>query len=283
MPPAAPQERKDLERRPRRGLPGKLVVWDAELLGDGTAVTAMPVEQLHNAGRLAELTRAPQRALVGYRIDHPDAPVRRDGVRRPLHEAWLGRDPPEREAELIDEANAAHATDGTLAATSPHPQRQSVRCKAGWARGRGGPAPGRPHWTAIGRSVRAAACEPPPVEGELNSDGAVRVHSAFAAEDPQAGEDRRLLRELRWACGVELCSDDRAHRAAFSKDCAVPGKAGDLLIREVAPRLADERRVDYRVEQQVSPGWLNVASAGTEVPGRELQTLEGGRRLGCRT
>ena len=50
-------------------------MWDAELLGDGTAVTAMPVEQLHNAGRVAELARAPQRVLVGNRIDQPDAPM----------------------------------------------------------------------------------------------------------------------------------------------------------------------------------------------------------------
>jgi hypothetical protein len=93
MPPAAPQEQQHLERRARRGLPGNLVVWDAELLGDGTAVTAVPVAQLHNAGRIAELTRPLQRALVGDWIDHPDASVRRDGMRRPLHEAWLGRDP----------------------------------------------------------------------------------------------------------------------------------------------------------------------------------------------
>jgi hypothetical protein len=39
--------------------------------------------------------------------------VRRDGVRRPLHEAWLGRNPAEREADLIDEANAAHGADRT--------------------------------------------------------------------------------------------------------------------------------------------------------------------------
>jgi hypothetical protein len=108
-----PQERQNLEPRPRRGLLWNLVVWNAELPGDGTAVTAVPVEQLHNAGRVAELARARQRALVGYRIDHPDAPLRRDGVRRPLHEAWLGRNPAEREADLIDEANAAHTADGT--------------------------------------------------------------------------------------------------------------------------------------------------------------------------
>jgi hypothetical protein len=36
-------------------------------------------------------------------------PVRRAGVRRPLHEALLGRNPAEREADLIDEANAAQA------------------------------------------------------------------------------------------------------------------------------------------------------------------------------
>jgi hypothetical protein len=113
VPPAVPQERQDLERRPRRGLPENLVVWDAELFGDGAAVTAVPVEQLHNAGWLAELRRTPQRALVGDRVEHPDAPLRRDGVRGPLHEAWLGRDPAEREADLIDEADAAHASDGT--------------------------------------------------------------------------------------------------------------------------------------------------------------------------
>ncbi len=113
MPPAAPQERQNLEWRPCRGLLGHLVVWDAELFGDGTAVTAVPVEQLHNTGWLDELSRTPQRGLVGYRVEHPDAPLRRDGVRGPLHEAWFGRDPAEREADLIDEADAAHAIDGT--------------------------------------------------------------------------------------------------------------------------------------------------------------------------
>jgi hypothetical protein len=34
-------------------------------------------------------------------------------VRGPLHEAWLGRDPAEREADPIDEPDAAHASDGT--------------------------------------------------------------------------------------------------------------------------------------------------------------------------
>jgi hypothetical protein len=77
------------------------------------AVTAVPVEQLHNAGRVAELTRALQRGLVGHRVDHPDAPPRCDSVRGPLHEAWLGRDPAEREADPIDEPDAAHASDGT--------------------------------------------------------------------------------------------------------------------------------------------------------------------------
>jgi hypothetical protein len=114
VPPAAPQERQNLEWRPRRGLFGNLIVWDAKFLRDTTAVTAVPVEQLHNAGWLAELRRTPQRALVGYRVEHPDAPLRRDGVRGPLHEAaWLGHDPTEREADLIDEADAAHAGDGT--------------------------------------------------------------------------------------------------------------------------------------------------------------------------
>jgi hypothetical protein len=110
VPPAAPQERQDLKRRLCRGLLGNLVVWNAKLLGDGTAVTAVPVEQLHNAGRVSELTRARQRALVGYRIDYPDAPLRRYGVGGPLHEAWLGCDPAESEADLIDKANAVHAT-----------------------------------------------------------------------------------------------------------------------------------------------------------------------------
>jgi hypothetical protein len=75
MPPAAPQQRQDLERRSRRWLSGNLVVGDAELLSDGVAVTPVPVEQLHNTGRVSELTRAVQGALVGYRIDYPDAPV----------------------------------------------------------------------------------------------------------------------------------------------------------------------------------------------------------------
>ena len=130
MPPAAPQERPNLEPRPRRGLPGNLVVRDAELLGDGTAITAVPVEQLHNAGRLAELTRPPQRALVGYRIDQPDAPVHREGVRGPLHEVGLGRDPAKREADLIDKANAAHAGDGTW------PDPLSTAYRVGLLRGR---------------------------------------------------------------------------------------------------------------------------------------------------
>jgi hypothetical protein len=46
---------------------------------------------------------------------HPPPP--RHG---PLHEAWLGSDPAEREAELTHEANAAHVTDHTLAEASQH-------------------------------------------------------------------------------------------------------------------------------------------------------------------
>jgi hypothetical protein len=59
VPPAPPQERQHLERRTRRGLRWNLVVGDAELLGDGAAVTAVPVEQLQDAGRVAELASAP--------------------------------------------------------------------------------------------------------------------------------------------------------------------------------------------------------------------------------
>ena len=47
---------------------------DAQSRGDGTAVTAVPVEQLHNADRLAELTRALKCLLVGYWVDQPDLP-----------------------------------------------------------------------------------------------------------------------------------------------------------------------------------------------------------------
>ena len=86
---------------------------DAQSRGDGTAVTAVPVEQLHNPDRLAELTRALKCLLVGYWVDQPDLPPGRDGVRRPLHETRLGRDPTECETELIDEADPAHLTDGT--------------------------------------------------------------------------------------------------------------------------------------------------------------------------
>jgi hypothetical protein len=88
-------------------------VSDAQSRGDSTAVTAVSVEQLHNADRLAELTRALKCLLVGYWVDQPDLPPGCDGVRRPLHETRLGSDPAEREAELIDEADPAHLTDGT--------------------------------------------------------------------------------------------------------------------------------------------------------------------------
>jgi hypothetical protein len=88
-------------------------VSDAQSRGDSSAVTAVSVEQLHNADRLAELTRALKCLLVGYWVDQPDLPPGRDGVRRPLHETRLGGDPTECEAELIDEADPAHLTDGT--------------------------------------------------------------------------------------------------------------------------------------------------------------------------
>ena len=86
---------------------------DAELRGDSTAVTAVSVEQLHNADRLAELNRALKCLLVGYWVDQPDLSLGRDGVRRPLHKTRLGGDPAECEAGLIDEADPAHLTDGT--------------------------------------------------------------------------------------------------------------------------------------------------------------------------
>jgi hypothetical protein len=50
-------------------------------------------------------------------------------VRRPLHEARLARNPAEREADLIDEANTAHTADATR--PKPH-STQNTRVRR-WA------------------------------------------------------------------------------------------------------------------------------------------------------
>ena len=71
----------------------------------------MPVEQLRNAGRLAELTRAPARASSATGSITQTRPWDATACDARCMKRGSERDPAEREAELIDEANVAHAID----------------------------------------------------------------------------------------------------------------------------------------------------------------------------
>ena len=80
-PPAKPHDRPELERRPRQ-LPGYDEVRNPESLRDGGAVAAVPVEQLHDRRRLAELAHPRVELRPVDDVEEPDAPVDLEGVRR---------------------------------------------------------------------------------------------------------------------------------------------------------------------------------------------------------
>ena len=103
-PPATPHHRAELERRSRQSARDDLVR-HAEPLCDGGAVPVVPVEQLHDGRRLAELADAIVEAGIVDDVEEPDAPVGGEGVRGAP--ARLVLDPAEPVGELVDDVQAA--------------------------------------------------------------------------------------------------------------------------------------------------------------------------------
>lgn len=115
VPSLPPQHGDHLEGRiVGRGV-GDRVVRDTEAAGDARAIATVAVEQLDDGRRLTERAHAVERLVVVDRVDHPHAAAGDDGVRSPLHEVRLRRDPADREVELVDEA---HELDRSYAASA---------------------------------------------------------------------------------------------------------------------------------------------------------------------
>src|SRR4029079_12739340 len=73
-PPAQLNDRAQLERRPWERARHD-VVWHAEAARDGRAVAAVPVEQLHDTGRLAELSDPLVQLRPVDDVEEPDVSV----------------------------------------------------------------------------------------------------------------------------------------------------------------------------------------------------------------
>ena len=81
---------------------------DAEACGERGAVAIVPVEELDDARRLAELERAVDRLRPVERVHEPDLPVRGERMRRARHR--LVDDPAEAVgAEVVAEAQLHRA------------------------------------------------------------------------------------------------------------------------------------------------------------------------------
>ena len=86
---------------PGRAVERDAVMRDAVALREQRAVAVVPVDELHDAGRL------PERPHVGVdlrpvnRVDEPDAAVRAQSMRGPLEQRRLLGDPAEAERRLV--------------------------------------------------------------------------------------------------------------------------------------------------------------------------------------
>ena len=133
-PPAKPHHRAELERGSRK-LPWHHVVRHAEPLRDGGAVPVVPVEQLHDGRRLAELADAIVEARIVDDVEEPDASGDGEGVRGAP--ARLVLDPAEPVRELVDDVQAASrrakACSNTSSGCAPSTSSLRSRTNAGTA------------------------------------------------------------------------------------------------------------------------------------------------------
>ena len=133
-PPAEPDDRAQLERRPGK-LAGHDVMRDAEPPGDGGAVAVVPVEQLDDARRLAELADPVVEPGPVDDVEEPDAAVDLERVRRARHP--LLRHPAGDVRDLVDGPHArsscANACSKTSSGCAPRTSRRRSSTKAGTA------------------------------------------------------------------------------------------------------------------------------------------------------
>jgi hypothetical protein len=99
------QNARDLEGRARDPGEGRDVERDTEPRCDSRAVPVVAIEQLDDAGRLAEASDALVDAGPVDRIENPDLPARRDRMRRAAAQLRLRRRPADAAFELVDVAN----------------------------------------------------------------------------------------------------------------------------------------------------------------------------------
>ena len=117
LPARAPHGGDDLERRARHSAEGHAMVGHAETLRNGEAVALVPVEELDDAGRIAERTDARLDALSVDRIDEPDSAAGANRMRGAQHVGGLGGDPAEPELRLVGEADV-HTLGASLASVA---------------------------------------------------------------------------------------------------------------------------------------------------------------------
>ena len=109
---------------------------DAESLRDGGAVAVVPVEQLDDPGRLAELAHPRVELRPVDDVEEPDTPFDLEGVRRAR--ARLLLDPAGRVGDLVDDPHArssscAKACSKTVSGWAPRTSSRWSSTKAGTA------------------------------------------------------------------------------------------------------------------------------------------------------
>jgi hypothetical protein len=120
-PEAAPHDRAKREGRARHALERRHVHGDAETIRKRVGVTTVAVEEDEHGGRVAEVADPFVDAVCVDRIDHVDAPVDGERVRRPPKQVAVDG-PAEAEVDLVEEAGRAQA-NVFFAACSPSTRR----------------------------------------------------------------------------------------------------------------------------------------------------------------
>ena len=133
-PPAVPDDRAQLERRPGKRARHD-VMRDAEPPGDGGAVAVVPVEQLDDPGGLAELPDAVVELGPVDDVEEPDAAVDLERVRGARHP--LLRHPAGGVRDLVDDPHArsscANACSNTSSGCAPSTSSRRSSTNAGTA------------------------------------------------------------------------------------------------------------------------------------------------------
>ena len=234
LPPPAPRT----GGRSRNGAPGSAprhdVVRYAEPRRDAGAVAVVPVEQLHDAGGLAERLGSAPRGLVVDDVDEPDATVDRERVRRaptrssssqptaPSISSTLSRrlEPGERLLEQLlgcaprTSRRRSSTNAGTASRPARRPPASTPRRDRGSARRRGRPRRPRPGSPPpprlLARARRGRRCSSPPPSRRPSAGRATRRAGRARAPARRAAAPHRVRDDLRMRVVVEPARGEEA-------------------------------------------------------------------------